>query len=357
MKSTPNLVQALLGTLFYFIIPGLVLAEPGPIAKQIAENMDQRQIPGIAVGIQSPIQGRTIHTFGYADLEHRVRVTEQTLFRFASVSKPITAVATLRLAEAERLQLESTLDSLEWEIPQAFRLITVRQLLAHQSGVRHYQHTALDAPLKHFNRLQDAMTAQMNDPLLFVPGRRYTYSTQGYLILGCALEQWGEASFPKLIQKWVFQPAQMTTARVDHLYAIIPNRARGYFRSLNGQIRNSIPMDTSDKIPGGGLLGSIEDLMAFAEAILSDRLLTPETKKSMWREQLTLDGAVTGYGLGWNVPRTANRFEVYHCGSQSGASSILYLRPDDRIAIAMLANLEQINFLQLARSLADLSAP
>ncbi len=314
--------------------------------------MAQRRIPGMAVAVVRNGGVALVQTFGLADLENNVPVTRQTMFRFASVSKPITAVAIMQLVEAGHLSLDATMPSLGLEVPAHLSSITVRQVLAHQSGLRHYQPRAGHEPLQHFTTLTEAFAAHSADPLAFAPGTRFSYSTYGYVALGCALESATGNIFLNQVRSRVFLPADMSNARADHLYEIIPQRARGYFLSRNGQWRNSEPADNSGKIPGGGFIGTIDDLAAFAAALQNDKLVSAATRETMWTPQKLTDGTATDYALGWHVIAKNGHREVYHSGSQASASSFLYLQPEQHVAVAVLSNLEQIDFLPLSRQIA-----
>lgn len=322
----------------------------------VRQQMAQRHIPGMAVAVVEDGGVVLVQTFGLADLENDVPVTRRTVFRFASVSKPITAVAAMQLVEAGRLSLDATLPSLGLQVPERMTNITVRQLLAHQSGLRHYQPRATLEPLQHFTTLTEAFEAHSTDPLAFEPGTRFSYSTYGYVALGCALESAAGNTFLDQVRTSVFLPAGMTNARPDHLYEIIPHRAQGYFLSRNGQLRNSEPADNSGKTPGGGLVGTIDDLAAFAAALQNGKLLSVQTREMMWTPQRLADGTMTDYALGWHVVAHNDHREVYHSGSQARTSSFLYLQPEQRVAVVVLSNLEQVDFLSLTRKIAAASA-
>jgi serine beta-lactamase-like protein LACTB, mitochondrial len=332
------------------LVAGLVLA--AGLESDVRAEMARRAIPGLAAAVVQ--DGKVVWSgvFGLADLENRVPVTRRTVFRFASVSKPITAVAALRLVEDGRLALDQPARTLIPELPAALSAITVRHLLAHQSGIPHHQPPARDG-LPHHARVSDAFLARAAEPLLFEPGARFGYSTHAYSLLGWVMEAASRRRFAEELRASVFVPARMTTARTDDLYEVIPHRAQGYFRSLGGELRNSQPMDPSDRVPGGGLCGTILDLAAFAAALQGDGLLPKPARARMWTPQRLADGSVTGYGLGWYVDESEGRLSVHHGGTQPRTSGILYLLPDESLAVAVLANLEQVDHRPLARRLAE----
>lgn len=317
--------------------------------------MNARDIPGLAVAVVQHGQTVWLRTFGLADVENQIPVTPQTMFRFASVSKAVTAVAVLRGVESGQLSLDAPVSVLIPELPAHLSSITLRQLLAHQSGLRHHQPPPSEG-LPHFSRISDAFMLHAGEPLLFAPGTRVGYSTQAYGLLGWALERVHGRNFLDALKTQVFTPAGMVTARADDLYELIPHRAQGYFKGLGGDLRNSQPMDASAKIPGGGLCGTIADLAAFAAALQDDRLLSARFKDVMWTPQTLADGSLTVHSLGWFVGTRDKRREAYHAGTQARTSSFVYLLPDESSAVAILSNLEQVDHLELARRLADVWA-
>jgi serine beta-lactamase-like protein LACTB len=149
----------------------------------------------------------------------------------------------------------------------------------------------------------------------------------------------------------------MSATRADDQRELIPNRAQGYVRDESGQLLNSALADMSYKVPGGGLCATAPDVARFGAALLSGRLVTRETLERMLTRQKTRDGRVTGYGLGLTVGTRGDRREAWHLGGQERVSTVLYLRTDGELAVALLANLEKVQsqVLDLARRVADLA--
>jgi hypothetical protein len=145
----------------------------------------------------------------------------------------------------------------------------------------------------------------------------------------------------------------MNHTRDDSVHDIIPFRAAGYRRDRDGGLLNSALMDTSNKIPGGGLCGTVGDILAFAEAFEDGRLVAPENVDRMSTRQRLATRMPTPYGLGWFVNPRHGRREVYHTGSQPSVSGLLYMRPEAHVAIALLCNLEGADLIGLARQIAD----
>jgi CubicO group peptidase (beta-lactamase class C family) len=113
----------------------------------------------------------------------------------------------------------------------------------------------------------------------------------------------------------------------------------------------------SYKVPGAGLCSTAPDVARFGAALLAGRLVSRETLRQMLTRQKTRDGRETGFGLGLSVGTRGGRVEAWHTGGHERVSAVLYLRPDDGLAVVILANLEKVQgeILALARRVADLA--
>jgi CubicO group peptidase (beta-lactamase class C family) len=325
------------------------------IDAMIDAAMRSHSIPGLSVAIVNG--GSLVWTNGYgmADLENFVPARPITVYRLASVSKSITAVAVMQLVERGALELDAPVQRFVPEYPEKPWPITVRQLLCHQGGIRNWTEDEF-VSTRHYNTLGESIGGFRDDPLVNEPGMRATYSSFGYSLLGRAVETASGQSFMEYLRVHVLEPAGMEWTRADDVLQIIPNRARGYRLTGGGALLNSPLSDTSNRTPGGGLVGTVEDVGRFAAALQAGTLLKPETLKLMWTPQPTRDRRATGFGFGFVVGRHGGEREIYHSGGQSRVSTLLYMRPDRRLAVVLLTNLEGIGgpLLDMARQIADL---
>jgi CubicO group peptidase (beta-lactamase class C family) len=262
----------------------------------------------------------------------------------------------MKLAEEGRLDLDAPVWRYCPDFPEKPWPVTSRQLLCHQGGVRHYR-PGEQPRTRRFTSLAEGLALFKDDPLAFEPGTKVLYSTYGYTVLGCAATVAAGQAFLPLLQQTVLGPARMTATRIDDVRELIPGRAQGYVRDGHGRLVNSALADMSYKVPGAGLCGTAPDVARFGAALLSDRLVSAETRELMLTRQKTRDGRDSAYGLGLMLGARAGRQEAWHTGGQERVSSALYLRLDARLAVAVLANLEgvQQEVLELARRVADLT--
>jgi CubicO group peptidase (beta-lactamase class C family) len=331
---------------------GLAAGVREPVERAITAAMAAQNIPGLSVAVALGGRLRWANGYGLADLENFVPAKAATVYRLGSISKPITAVAALQLAAEGRLDLDAPVQQYVPRFPEKPWPVTTRQLLGHLGGVRHYRGNEI-ASTRYYPTLLEGLAIFQDDPLLHEPGTKYAYTTYGYSLVGRVVESVAGVPFPDYLRERVFRPAGMDRIRVDEVAAIIPNRAQGYRKSAADELRNSGLADTSYKIPGGGLCATVEDLARFAVAVQEGVLLKPDWVRQMWTSQRTRDGQETGYGLGWNVSQRDGKQVVQHGGGQQRISTLLYLVPESRCAVALMSNLEGARLRPLAEAIAD----
>jgi serine beta-lactamase-like protein LACTB len=336
--------------------PGLPAGKLQAAETAINVAMYRYGIPGLSVAVAAGGSVRLSAGYGLADVENSVPAGPLTMYRLASVSKPITAVAVMQLAAKGKLDLDAPVQRYVPSYPEKQWPLTCRQLLCHQSGVRQWTEDEF-LSTRHYASLIEALDFFKNDPLAFEPGTRTLYTSLGYNLLGLAVESASGQAYVDYLRENVFTPAGMESAWVDDVFALVPHRAQGYKKEAEGELFNSALSDTSNRVPGGGLIATAEDVARFALALHSGGLLKKETREQMFARQRTRDGKLTGYGLGWTVASERGRREVYHIGGQPKVSTALYMLPDQGGAVAVLANLEGVGtpLLELARQVAEIA--
>ncbi len=326
-------------------------------------------IPGLSVAIAVNNQLRYSKGFGAADLENAVPAKATTAYRTASVAKAMTATAVMQLVEQGKIDLDAPIQKYCAAFPEKGSVITVRHLLTHQSGIRHYKNRVEAAGTEHFSSVIDSMKAFKDDPLLFEPGAKFSYTTYGYVALGCVLEGASGMKYEEYLQKNIFQPAGMERTRVDDVFAIIQDRARGYVKvDINsmlmlsegarkqvkvGGIINAPLHDTSGKIPGGGLVSTAVDLVKFAIAVNAGKYVKQSSLEQMWTERKAKEGKETGYGFGWSVSKFGEQRVILHGGNQAGARSELQILPDKGIIIAVMTNLSDADIREMIKGIRE----
>jgi serine beta-lactamase-like protein LACTB, mitochondrial len=317
------------------------------IEKAVSSFMSANSVPGIGAALV--LDGEPVWSagFGMADLENFAPATSSTLFRLGSISKPITAMAILQLTERGKLDLDAPVQKYCPAFPKKEWPITTRELLGHLGGIRHYNPDGKgDVPedsARHFATMEESLQIFADDPLVAKPGTKFNYSTYGYTLLGCVLEGAASEKYVDYVKENVFRPAGMEQTQADDFFAVIPHRTRWYHKDKSGSVRNAGVLDSSYKIPGGGLISSADDLAHFEAAILADKLLQHASREAMWTPQKTADGSQNGYALGWGTLKKYGLALVAHTGSQQGTSTSIILAPERRAGVVVLTNMDGVD--------------
>lgn len=314
----------------------------------VAEQMKTTGAVGCAVGIIE--DGKIVYLKGYglADREKNVPVDTHTLFRWASVSKPITAVAALQLVEKGQLDLDKDIREYVPEFPDKGVKITARQLLCHQGGIVHYANGKVIRTQRKYdspNPFEDVVLGLDNfkeSPLVNQPGEKYSYSTHGYNLLSAVVERAGKQKFADQVRDRICKPLGLATLQPDYQWVNLSNRAVGYRKPWDKPTPSS-NTDVSWKLGGGGFISSIEDMAKFGAGLAGHKLLKPETEKLMWTRQKLKDGTETSYGLGVSVARGPNGLFISHSGSQEKAKTYMGLWPEQGKGVVFMTNSEFVD--------------
>jgi serine beta-lactamase-like protein LACTB, mitochondrial len=294
--------------------------------------------------------------FGYADLENNAPASEHTLYRLGSISKPLTAAGTMELVERGKIDLDAPVQKYCPAFPQKPQPITVREVMGHIAGIRHYksetQGDLESGNTRHFdNPIQAGLDFFKNDPLISTPGTQYHYSTQGYTLVGCVIEGASGTKYLDFMRQNVLVPAGMEQTQADNRFAIIPYRTRFYRKTDSGAVENADFLDSSYKIPGGGWISSAEDMAKFEVAILSDKLMKRSTRDVMLTPLKLSDGKSTGYALGWGTSTSDGIFYAGHSGGQQGTTTDFLIVPEKQAGVVVLTNMEGLNPNDLSREI------
>ena len=320
------------------------------IERLAAQAIEKDRIPALSIavaGAEGPVWSAA---WGFTDLENFVPAKREAAFRLGSVSKPFTAVAALKLVEEGKLDLDAEVQRYVPNFPRKAWPVTVRQLLSHRAGVRHYKGDEVSSA-RHYWNLGEALDMFAADPLLHEPGTKYLYSTYGFNLAGAAIEGAAGVPYAEFVRRMVLEPSAMLTMRADDIFAVVPNRARGYRKRADGNVENCSLMDASNKVPGGGWLATSEDLAKFGRALFRGQLLTQNSLDLMWTPNRLKDGSSTGYGLGWGIEHHDGQMLAVHAGGQAGCSTYLLVAPGRKIVVAVLTNLEGAQVRELAQAI------
>ena len=331
---------------------GLDTALTADLDERLARFVADRRVVGLSAAVVVDGALVDVRSYGWEDHHGGVAATGETRYRWASISKPVTAVAALQLAETGRLDLDGDVRALVPEYDKD-AVITARQLLCHQGGVTHYRDMRVRRPRTYdvahpwSDRIL-AMDLFVDTDLVHEPGTRYLYTTAGYVVLGAVVERAGGERYDRQVHERISRPLGMSTMQPDYPGASIPHRSRGY-RQDGDETIDSGDNDVSWKLPGGGFISTVGDLARFGAGLMGAELLGLEMQVEMWTPQITATGARTDYGLGVVVGELAGFKTVGHSGGQLKTSTFLLVLPEQELAVALMCNTQGTGLGDLAR--------
>jgi CubicO group peptidase (beta-lactamase class C family) len=298
--------------------------------------------------------------FGFADIENHVTAKPDTAYRTASIGKAMTATAAMRLVEQDKLNLNAPIQKYCPAYPVKDESITVRDLISHTSGIRHFEGPTAEAEgyiTRHYDHVSDALEIFRNDPLVQKPGADFHYTTWGYVVLGCVIEGASGEEYRRFMQETIFQPAGMTATRDDDPRVIIPKRAKGYVIE-GGVLKNARWADMSAEMAAGGFITTAPDLVRFMLAWMKGDLVANETKAQMLAPYILPNkgGTVDHFGLGWFFDDYHGLKSAFYGGSTAQVSGFIFFVPEKEVAVAFLFNLEDVSGSErskLARDITD----
>ncbi len=307
-------------------------------------QMAEKGIAGLSLAVMN--EGRIIHSkgFGYSNLEHKVPVTNNTVFLMASVTKTFVAVATMMLVEKGNISLTDTIGKFVPDIPSHWKVVTIQQLLSHTSGIK----GSIDWPppckteLKYDNfnyTRSDVINETACLPLSFPPGEKWDYSGRGYYVLGMLIESVSGKTFEQFLKDNIFEPLQMSNTRMIDYKTILANRATGYQKENNKFVNKIMPQDPIVEFSDGGLVSTVTDMAKWDAALYSDKLLKKETLQLMFTPVKIKDG-YGPYGLGFGTTPFQGHKRVGHIGRIPGFECAFTRFIDDKISVIIFINTE-----------------
>ena len=364
-------------TLFLWLLfPGFTAELAQRMDEAARAEMVRQQIVGLAVGVIQEGRISYLKGYGWSDREKRISVSRKTMFRWASISKSLTALVAMQLWEKGQLKLDGDVRQYVPEFPDKAQRITPRQLLSHQGGIVHYSNGPVVVTLRQYDQPNPfesvllAVDTFKESPLVNLPGQKYAYTTHGFILLSAAVERAGKQKFAHQVRDRIAKPLGMNTLQPDYQWIDIPNRTIGY-RKRQNKIVVSSNTDVSWKLGGGGYISSIEDLAKLGEGLLNGKLIQPKTRDLMWAPRTTTTGKQTSYGLGFRrwkyvngalqsvsaeAAATESKKQVLmrlvgHSGSQEKTKTLLVLEPQKRFGLVLMSNSEHTQIYSLAEAL------
>ena len=329
-------------------IPGLCNAANGLDAANerarqfIRQTMKEMRIPGLQIAVVSQDEVVLSESYGLANVEDAIAVSKTTLFPINSATKSFTGVAMMQLAEAGLVDLDAPISRYLDDLPEAWRVVRVRQLLAHTSGLPDIVGAQ---GLIGGGTEADAWKAVKALPMDAPTGTRFAYNQTNYALLARIIAAQTKMSHERFFAERQFAPAGMRATTFGDGYDLVANAAAVYSYARS---RPLVPGDDNrlgrwiDDLPpglraGSGMKTTADELAHWLIALSKGQLISAASVQRMWTPEKLDSGADADWAAGWPVlDATAGKRRLAGIG---GGRAAFVVYPDDGLAIVVLTNL------------------
>ncbi|PKI13842.1 serine hydrolase domain-containing protein [Colwellia sp. 12G3] len=274
-------------------------------------------------------------SFGLADLDNTVKNTSATKTRIGSINKSFTATLIMQKVQSGKISLDDTLEKFELGFPKdVAKKITVRHLLKHTSGFADIFNNEYYKTYRSLKTINDKLPLLLNKPLISEPGKQYSYSNYGYIVLGAILEKLEKKSFQSIIDENILKVIKADNTQ----YALTENvkdKAKSYqFTPMGTKIDRTSRLE--NLTPDGGMYSTPYDLaMFFSKLYYSNQLLNDQSKAMM----------INHYKKSikpWSEFLDNDKTKVISYGGGPGVSAAVEILIKDKFMVIALANTDGV---------------
>jgi CubicO group peptidase (beta-lactamase class C family) len=284
--------------------------------------------------------------------------TLSTRFQIASVSKQFTAAAILLLADRGQLSVDDAVHRWLDGCPPSWNSMTIGHLLSHTAGVVHW----LDLPGLDLTRpiaAEEELRFFADAPLLGPPGRRFSYSSPGYVLLAWIVERAADQSYASFLAQEIFEPLAMVASFAGNGDGE-PELAAGH--RAGTRVASSFELDTVG-MGAGDVWSTVGDLARWDRAVASGRILAESSRRAMLAAQTPIDAPdglirTEAYGYGCFIGRdSGGRRVIYHTGDNAGFVAVNVWFPDDDVRLVVVSNEETTDLMAIIRQATGTAFP
>lgn len=357
--------------------------EPAVATKKTAERLfATKPAPALSFAVARGDGTVWSEAIGHADLELDAKATPTNSFPMGSVSKVITSTLAAKLVTSGVLDLDVPV--IRWlpTLPEQHNKTTMRHLLTHRSGIRHYKAEEISIAnsagaifMRHYADDSKVLELFIHDPLVAQPGTSVNYSSYGYTLASFVMQAAAGHPFLDLVDQEIAKPFNLTSLTPDNPWEIVPARTGKYMNAQDVEMLCSgLPPALRPRLangwanmafsnpaycwPGAGFLMTPSDAARFGIAMIDG----PHTKLTQQERELLFTPATAAnkqmppLGLGWRIsPDQKGRTRWHHSGATGGGAYFLAVYPEQRMSAAIAVNVmnARINMNQAASELID----
>ncbi len=330
-----------------FQLFALAQSTTGNVEALLRREMSERKIPGLQVAVVRGGKIVLLRSFGVANIQNSVPVTNASIFPINSCTKAFTGVALMQLVEEGKIDLSAPVSVYLDGLPASWQPVTVRQLLTHVSGLPNIL-SLLD---QHTGKLigrdtEDSVWAKVQAlPMEFPTGERFSYNQTNYVLLGKIIDKYSGQPFARFFSERQFQVARMPNTVFGDSRDVIANQTPSYryVRNMDGHAlgQDKLIFTYAEFPPfrrtASGLNSTAEEIARWIIALREGKLLkTRAALDTLWTAGKYNNGAPTQWALGWVTKPRPQHSAVIATG---GSRAAFFVYPEDDLAVVVLTNL------------------
>jgi CubicO group peptidase (beta-lactamase class C family) len=319
------------------------------VDQMVMQRMQMLNMPGYCLAIIK--NGKVIFQkpYGFADVNSRRPVTNQTVFGLASLTKTFTALTLLSLVDKGLINLEDPLAKYVRDLSPQYQNLTIRQLASMTAGVPKV--VPQEVEWKNQLPILDKM------PLQSEPGSQFLYSNFSYRLIGSVITNVTKRDYLEVVRETILNPLEMnntaTTVIMDK-YGIVATA----YGDNNGKspLRQIEYKNPEVSFSAGMLASTSDDLVRYVFGLMSNKIISPKAYQTLWYERPPLStGAASPWAFGWSVGRKekmGGQYVISMNGGTPGVASSIIIFPESNSAVISLSNLRKPPVYQIAQKAA-----
>ncbi len=344
------------------MMDALLPAEPVNVERVVSRlrqavewEVQQKSLPAFSIALVDGQETIWSAGFGHQDAAQEQPASADTVYRVGSVSKLFTDLAIMQLVEQGKLDMDAPIQEYlpsfqprnPWEDAQSNTPHTLRQFMAHQSGL------VRESPVGNYfdptqPTLQETVESLNATTLVYPPNTRLKYSNAAVAVIGSLLEKYSEFSHPEHVRKAILDPLNMTHSGFALSPQMTSHVSTGWMRTYDGR-RFEAPTFLLGTGPAGNLYASVNDLAKFVSCLFRDlkvgegKLLRADTFETMITPVRDPQGREQSFGLGFHVQELDGYKKIGHGGAVYGFSTQLEALPERKLGVVAASALDGSN--------------
>jgi CubicO group peptidase (beta-lactamase class C family) len=322
------------------------------IDAMVADRMAGLNVPGYCLAVIKSGNVVFQKPYGVANLETKQPATNDTVFGLASLTKTFTALTLLSLVDKGLVGLDDPLSKYVDGLTKPYQTLTIRQLASMTGGV--------PSKLSPEVSWQDQLPILGQAPLESKPGSAFLYSNFSYRLLGSVIAKATGRPFLEVVNQTIIDPLQMKSTATTVLLQSTARVAQGYGDAMGkGRVHPVEYKDPAISFSAGMLASTSNDLVKYAQGLLTRKVISAQGYKTMWYDRPALStGEPSPWAFGWSSGRNkiiGGQFSVAMNGGTPGVASTIILLPESNSAVIALCNLRKPAVYDIARTAARMA--